>query len=184
MKGVYKSLNENESKLIKKIKKGDHEAFKCLYEKHADYALRTAYSITKNRSDASDIVQETFIKIYRNIESFDMKRPFKPWFYQILINESRSYLSKRSKQAINIESDRLLDQLHRNAKHELQYDELELGLDELDDKDRTILTLKYLNGFTEKEIAKMLGANVNTIKSRLYKGRQRLKVAMGGMKDE
>lgn len=116
LKGVWKPLGERESKLIKKIKKGDQQAFKRLYDSYADYALRTAFAITKNKSDASDIVQETFIKVYRNIESYDGVRPFKPWFYQILINESRRYLNRKSRQAISVESDKILDQLYLNSR--------------------------------------------------------------------
>ncbi|MDY7045959.1 sigma factor [Virgibacillus sp. M23] len=65
---------DKETRLIKKIKKGNHQAFKKLYDRFADYSLRTAFAITKNQSDASDIVQETFIRVYRNIDSYDMSR--------------------------------------------------------------------------------------------------------------
>lgn len=175
---------EQEARLIKKIKKGNQRAFKRLYENYADYALRTAYAITRNNSDASDIVQETFIKIFRNIDSYDTSKSFKPWFYKILINESRRFLTKNSKQAISIESEQALDHLSHSSQRRNSYDDLELAMEQLDENQRTILTLKYLNGFTEKELAEMMDVNVNTIKSRLYKARHRLKAVMGGMKDE
>ncbi|MEC5424069.1 RNA polymerase sigma factor [Virgibacillus sp. C22-A2] len=174
---------DKDTKLIRKIKKGNQQAFKKLYDSYADYSLRTAYGITKNKADASDIVQETFIKVYRNIETFDMTKPFKAWFYQILINEARRYVKKRNKQTISIESDELLDYLHQHTVEEINYDDLGLTMEQLQESHRTVLILKYLNGFTDKEIAEVLDANVNTVKSRLYKARQQLKAIMGGAAD-
>ena len=180
MKGGLTSLADQEKRLIKRIKKGKQHAFKKLYDLYADYALRTAYAITNNRNHAADIVQETFIKVYRNIESFDEERPFKPWFYQILLNESKRYMKRQNKQAIPVESEELLDYLHDQDVADEDHEHLERALDQLSDMHRTVLTLKYMNEFTEREIAQMLELNVNTVKSRLYKGRQRLKTIIGG----
>ncbi|MUK88654.1 sigma-70 family RNA polymerase sigma factor [Ornithinibacillus sp. L9] len=180
-------MSEREKKLIKKIKKGNQFAFKQLYEAYADYSLRTAFAITRNQSDASDIVQETFIKVYRNIDSYDTSKPFKPWFYQILINETKRYLKKSSNQEMNVEFEHALDYLFYISQEEENgeaKEDLEWGLEQLDELHRTVITLKYLNGFSIKEIAELLELNVNTIKSRLYKGRQSLKKIMGGMKHE
>ncbi len=175
---------DRESKLIKKIKKGDQRAFKKLYDVYADYSLRTAYGITGNQADAADIVQEVFIKLYRNIHLFDMKRPFKPWFYQLLVNEARRYIGKKAKQAISVESEELLDYLHTGTEDEVDFEDLENALDKLEENHRTVLILKYLNDFTEKEIAEILELNLNTVKSRLYKARRKLKTLMGGVADE
>ncbi|WP_121604029.1 RNA polymerase sigma factor [Virgibacillus sp. Bac332] len=175
---------DKETRLIKKIKKGNHQAFKNLYDRFADYSLRTAFAITKNQSDASDIVQETFIRVYRNIDSYDMSRSFKAWFYQILINETRRYMKKKTKQARSIESDQLLDFLHQQTEEAYHFDDLYLAMDKLEENHRTVIILKYLNGFTEKDIAEVLELNVNTVKSRLFKARKQLKGMMGGASDE
>ncbi|WP_249869435.1 RNA polymerase sigma factor [Oceanobacillus saliphilus] len=177
-------MAEHEVKLIKKIKKGNQQAFKKLYDRYADYSLRTVYAITNNTSDASDIVQETFIKVYRNIDSYNTAMPFKPWFYQILINESRRYMKKKSKEAINSGSEQLLDHLNYRLEEEQDFEQLESAMDQLGPHHRTVLVLKYLNGFSEKEIAEVLELNVNTVKSRLYKARQQLKAVIGGAADE
>lgn len=173
-----------EGKLIKKIKKGNQQAFRTLYDSYVDYALRTAYAITRNNSDAADIVQETFIKVYRNIDSFDLKRPFKPWFYRILINESRRFLKKRSRAGVTTSSDELLDYLHQSQFEVKNYDDLGIALENLPESTRTLLILKYLNAFTEKEIAEMLEMNVSTVKSRLYKARNDLRACLGGAENE
>lgn len=184
MKGGLIPLFDAERKVIKRVKKGNHQAFKKLYDSYADYALRSAYAITRNNNHAADIVQETFIKVYRNIEKFDEKRSFKPWFYQILLNESRRYMKRQNKQAIPVESEELFDYFHEQESGHEEYEHLDRALDQLSEMHRTVLTLKYINEFTEQEIAQLLELNVNTVKSRLYKGRQRLKAAIGGVGDE
>lgn len=183
MKGGFISVVDYERKMIRKVKKGNQLAFKKLYNSYADYALRTVYAITRNHNHSADIVQETFIKVYRNINKFDEKRSFKPWFYQILLNESRRYMKRQNKQATAVESDELIDYLHKQNSDYENYDNLEQALDQLSEMHRTVLTLKYMNEFTEREIAQMLELNVNTVKSRLYKGRQRLKTIIGGAVD-
>lgn len=165
-----------EEKLIKGIKKGDSDAFAALYHQYADYALRVAIAVTKDRANGADAVQETFIRIHKNISKFDIKRPFKPWFYKILINECRRImyfstdaLPMDEKLANNI-------QLSKEDVYKFQeYEVLYKAIQNLDEINRVPIILKYLQEFSEKEIAEVLDLNVNTVKSRLYKGRQKLK---------
>jgi len=173
-----------DSSLIKKIKKGDQQSFERLYDKYADYALRTAFAITKNKYDAADIVQETFIRVYRHIGSYDVTKPFRPWFYQILVNESRRYLNKKTKQALSVESDEILDALTKQEGLSGATEDVMIALEFLSDDDRTLLILKYLHEFKEKELAEIMQLNINTVKSRLYRARQRMQSIMtGGMLD-
>ncbi len=174
-----------EIKWIQKIKKGNERAFKQLYEKYASYALRTAYAITRNSSDASDVVQETFIRIYRNIDSFDVEKPFSSWFYQILLNESRRLLARRKKQAHSMGEEYILDHLEIKEKRVHADEPMMRAMEYLSEEDQTLIILKYVERFTEKELAKMMGLNVNTVKSRLYRARNRLKeIYTGGVADE
>lgn len=82
-----------EKKIIKRIKAGDWDAFSLLYNQYADYALRVGMAVTRSRANSADAVQETFIRVYRNIDKFDIDKPFKPWFYKILINECRRIMT-------------------------------------------------------------------------------------------
>lgn len=174
-------MDKKETRLIKKIKKGHQQAFRQLYDSYADYALRTAYSIMKNHSDASDIVQEVFIRIYRNIDSFDTNRPFKPWFYRILVNECRRHFKKPSQIETPVDSNELIDYFHQKKDSPPLHENVEILLVQLSDEHRTVLTLKYLNDFSEVEIAEMLELNINTVKSRLYKARQKCKIILEGV---
>lgn len=162
--------------LLQKIREGDKEAFQELYNKYAEYALRTAAAITRNKMNAADAVQETFIRIYKNIESFDIDKPFEPWLYRILVNECNRILSKNSTTILvdDFIQNNLQGVIEDQRKFE-EYESLYKAIESLDDNNKIPIILKYLKGFKENEIAEILGINVNTIKSRLFKGRQKLK---------
>ena len=160
--------------LIRNIQAGDKDSFREFYEAYADYAIRTASAITRNREMAKDAVQETFIRVYRQISSYNPELPFEPWFYRILTNECLRFLKKESPlskfELPDLENDPSLAEESFDHLSDL-YDTIQ----SLDDIHRIPIILKYVRGFTEKEIADILGLNHNTVKSRLFKGRKRLK---------
>lgn len=157
-----------------KIQSGDKEAFRHFYEDYSEYAIRTASAITKNREVAKDAVQETFIRVYRQIDSYNPDFSFDPWFYRILTNECMRLLKKNSSYSKfehpDLENEPTLAEESFDSLSDL-YDLIQ----SLDDAHRIPLVLKYVKGFSEKEIAEILGLNQNTVKSRLFKGRKRLK---------
>lgn len=163
-----------EEQLICEIKEGSRGSFKKLYDFYADGALRTAAGITRDRELAKDAVQETFIRVYRNLKSFDSSRPFKPWFYRILINEC-SRLMKRQPRVVSL--DQICDvQGYQVAEKEREdYMDLYNAIGALKDVYRVPVVLKYLHGFTEKEVAEILELNHNTVKTRLFKARDMLR---------
>lgn len=164
-----------EKELILKIKDGDQQAFRQLYDLYFDYAMRSAIAITSNHSTAADVVQETFIRVYRNIVDFDEDKNFKPWFYRILVNECNRYLKKYSK-VIPMEINEEVNLPPDNDLHNfVEYEDLYEGIQELEEHNRIPLVLKYLNDFTDHDIALVLELNVNTVKSRLFKGKRKLK---------
>lgn len=93
-------------------------------------------------------------------------------------------MKKQNSQAIAIESEVLLDYVQKQHIEENPSDQLDVALWQLHESHRTILVFKYINGFTEREIAEMLQLNINTVKSRLYKARQKLKELIGGEMNE
>lgn len=169
-----------ENELIIKIKSGDRAAFEELYNRYADQALRVAMAVTKDKMSAADAVQEAFIRVYKNIDSFDKGKDFKPWFYRILINECNRLLSRNSKTILIsdfFESD--VDNSRYDDYNFQEYETLYKAVNKLNDINRIPIILKYLRGFTESEIAQILDVNINTVKSRLFKGREKLKKYLG-----
>lgn len=165
-----------EQRLINEINQGNKEAFKALYDHYAEYALRVAAAITGSPAFAADAVQETFIRVYRNIRSFERDKPFKPWFYRILINECNRFLAQRKKLIpVDFQGENAPSLVQSDRHSFEQYEDLYAAIGKLNDLYRIPIILKYLNELSEKEIADSLDMNVNTVKSRLLKGRQLLK---------
>ncbi|WP_096156767.1 MULTISPECIES: RNA polymerase sigma factor [Bacillus] len=164
-----------EREWIIQFKNGDSHAFKKLYDLYAEDAIRYAMSITKNSHNAKDVVQEAFIRVYRNIDSFDIDRNFKTWLFTILTNECYRYLKKESEN-IKLVDNNIPTSVQQESEDFMYLHE---ALENLDAINKTPIILKYLNGFSEKEIASMLNLNLNTVKSRLFKGREKLKRLIG-----
>jgi RNA polymerase sigma factor (sigma-70 family) len=160
--------------LMKEIQSGNREAFRRLYDEYADYAIRTAKAITRNDEHAKDAVQEAFIRVYRNISSYNPAQSFNAWFYRILVNECYRLLNIEKKlvpldpSLVEI-SPQLL--VHSQENISDLYDVIQ----SMADLYRIPLLLKYIMGFSEKEIAAILELNHNTVKSRLFNARNLLK---------
>ncbi|HSP47725.1 MAG TPA: RNA polymerase sigma factor [Clostridiaceae bacterium] len=172
-------MTEEMRDTILKLRQGDSGAFRLLFDAYADKALRFASAYVRNSDLAKDIVQETFIRVYRNIGTFDVEKPFEPWFYRILTNECLRYLGRGKVVEVPLESVENQMAYAGNTAYDIE----EAGtlteiIGNLEDMYRIPLILMYLEGFTEQEVAKILDLNVNTVKSRLYKTRQRLREAL------
>lgn len=162
--------------LLRRIKKGEREAFASLYNEYAEYALRVASSVTGSSSTGADAVQEAFVRVYYNLDSYDPKKPFKAWFYKILVNECYRIMKKNSKSILigDFIENGLEASKNDDYKFE-EYEELYKAVKQLDDIYRIPIVLKYLINFKESELSEILGLNINTVKSRLFKGRTKLK---------
>jgi len=158
---------------ISEILNGNKQAFQQLYQQYADSAVRIAIAITRNHDLAKDAVQETFIRVYRNLNQYDSSQAFDPWFYRILTNECNRIMKREGKfsiyQSFQQKEFTIPDQERRD------FGELYEAIQGLKDHYRIPIILKYLKGFSEKEIAEILNMNQNTVKTRLLKGRQKLK---------
>lgn len=163
-----------QEKWDQKIRSGSQFAFRQFYEAYADAAIRTASAITRNRELAKDAVQETFIRVFRQIDSYNPNLPFDPWFYRILTNECLR-LMKKEYPLIKVEPSDLENNPSLKEESFNQLSDLYDVIQSLDDSHRIPLILKYVKGFSEKEIADILELNQNTVKSRLFKARKRLK---------
>lgn len=179
MEGGSEVMALEEREILLRVQAGDKSAFKELYDQYISSALRVAIAATGNRNNAADAVQEAFIRIYNNMNSFDIDKPFKPWFYKILMNECKRLFHKNQSSIpydsyFDNNADYSLEELHKFE----EYEDLYKSIMELDEIYRISIVLKYLKGFSEKDIAEILEINVNTVKSRLFKGRQKLRYSL------
>ncbi|MFA5752889.1 MAG: sigma-70 family RNA polymerase sigma factor [Bacteroidales bacterium] len=162
-----------ESQIIKKAISGDSEALTILIDKYKDIAYNLALSIVKNREDARDITQESFLKILENINRFRSDSKFSTWLYRIVYNQSIGYI-KRVNRTTMVDYSGLVDISEKNDNQEEKIQDLYKAINLLEVTDRNIIMLFYLAEKSIKEIAQITGFSVGNIKVILHRARKKL----------
>ncbi len=139
---------------------------------------RFAYSYVKNRTDALDIVQESIYKALKNYRSLKDNSKIKSWFFSIVRNTSLTYL-KKSKREILYEV--VPEKIEKNINEvNIESLDLYLAIEKLPIDSKELIVMRYFEDMELKEMAKILKININTLKSRLYKTIQELRLVYGG----
>ena len=173
--------------LVRRAQQGDAEAFEVLVKRHQGRVFAVAGGILRNREDVEDIAQQVFAKAYFSLKKFDQRAAFSTWLYKITVNECWDLLRKKKVRPLVYESELSEEQAVMYLATEQKSDQgpdvseqlevrqqLDQWLDCLEERDRAMLTLKEIQGFTVEEIAEILGINGNTVKVRLFRARQRI----------
>ncbi len=157
----------------------DEKKFKEIYERNVDTVYRICYSYLKNKSDAEDIVQETFIRLLRKVVEFENYNHEKAWLIVTASNLCKNNLKSWKNKIDNIEDYNLT-----NSNEENDIDEILHIVLNLPNKYKTTIYLYYYEGYSSIEIAKITGKKESTVRSQLKRGREILKVKIGGELDE
>jgi RNA polymerase sigma-70 factor (ECF subfamily) len=178
----------DEYKLIRRAQDGDLDAYDELIKRNQERIYATIYHMTSNHEDANDLAQETFIKAYQVLKSFKGGASFYTWVYRIAVNKTINFLKQRNRRSqmslnevdFNAENDPDLvalisDKTPRReaALAELQ-EKLNEALQKLSDSHRMAVVLHDVQGVPHEEIAKIMGCNIGTVRSRLFYARQQL----------
>ena len=135
---------------------------------------KIAYTYTKDKELSLDVVQESITKALEHIESLKHEEYVKTWFYRILINES----IRASRKNKNIEECELKENISTNKKNDeelIESIDIYKNIQKLNEKLKTVIILRFFENLKIEEIAYITKTNVNTVKSRLYKGIEELK---------
>lgn len=133
---------------------------------------RLALGILGNQQDAEDAISETIIKAYENLASLRNNSKFKSWIMTILVNVSKNMLTKKNR-ILLVDDITVFEGTVKDSQNDI-WDSI-MALDELH---RQIIILYYYDGFSTKEIARILELPKGTVKSRLSRGREKLKVLL------
>ena len=168
--------------LIAKVKKGDREAFMMLTRFYQKKIFIVAYSFFRNKEDALDIVQETFLRCYQKIHLFNNGRSFQNWLIQIAKNLCVDHYRKHHRREseynrdVGVEEMNLPDDSNPDPNRESDLKAvLDIGLKRLTEKQRMIFVMKHYNGLKYREIAEILNVALGTVKSLHFKAVQNLK---------
>ena len=174
--------------LVAEAQMGEVLAFDELVERYYGRIYGLAYNMTSNREDAEDLVQEIFVKAYAALPRFRGKSSFYTWIYRIAINKTINYRKKRNSQRMlsldqfdqEIKTDDLYHDLTSKGSplRNLSLTELQKRLNKalqgLSEKHRAVVVLHDMQGIPHETIAKMVGASVGTVRSRLFYARQQM----------
>jgi RNA polymerase sigma-70 factor (ECF subfamily) len=173
---------------IKKVKKGDQDAFTDIVEYHKDKLFHLCYRMLGNREEAQDAAQEAFIRAYVNIHSYDTSKKFSTWLYRIATNLCIDRIRKKKPDyyldaevagtdGLNMYSQIAADQAL--PEEELEQVELQEFIQseilKLPEKYRTVIVLKYIDELSLKEISDILDLPLGTVKTRIHRGREALR---------
>ena len=170
-------------RLVLRAAAGDREAFGTLATGYRDSIFSFACRMLGDRDGAFDAAQETFVKAWDALESFDTARPFRPWLFAICANVCTDALRRRRSQASLDEEDRP-EPADPHATPERMVEELQAhesvtsALGALSEIERTVVILKHARGWTFPEISDATGLPVGTLKSHAHRGRKKLANAM------
>jgi len=183
-----KAGDAEETALVARAREGDLAAYDDLVRRYQERIYATIYHMTSNHEDANDLAQEAFIKAFHALKSFKGGSSFYTWVYRIAVNKTINFLKQRKNR-----SQMSLDDLDFNAEHdpdlvalisdrtprrdinlaELQ-EKLNEAMQKLSEPHRLVVTLHDVQGLSHEEIAKIMGCNIGTIRSRLFYARQQL----------
>jgi RNA polymerase sigma-70 factor (ECF subfamily) len=176
-----------EPELVGRARYGDAAAYEDLVRMHQQVAMRTAWLVTRNASEAEDAVQEAFVKAYRALRlgRFREGAAFRPWLLAIVANEARNRrrsVARSDRLAIRVAEVRPSgDAAPSPEAAALSNEERELlveALNAMREEDRLVVGYRYLIGLSEAETAAALGVPKGTVKSRLARALGRLRVAL------
>jgi len=171
---------EEDRELVKRAQKEDKQAFETLVMRHQNRVFAVAGGILRNREDVEDIAQQVFLKAYFSIKRFDQRAAFSTWLYKITVNECWDLLRKRKVRPLVFEAELSQEQTQAYQASSEQSDgrpdtseqlaarqQVEELMSCLDERDRTMLVLKEVQGFSVEEIAEIIGTTRETV-SRLF----------------
>lgn len=182
-------MDASEAMLMRRASRGDHTAFGELVRRHMRQAYRAALGLVGSPDDAMDLSQDAFARALRHAARMDPKRPFYPWYYQILRRLCFNFLRDRKNRQ------RLLDETGawlaedltgggpgENPEVRLQREDARRTVAEalarLPEAQREVLVLREFEGLRYREIAELLGIPAGTVMSRLYTARRALADAL------
>jgi RNA polymerase sigma-70 factor (ECF subfamily) len=175
----------NEAALVERARRGDSAAYEALVRAHQDIAFRTACLFAGSAAEAEEAAQEAFVKAWRALPRFRAGAPFRPWLLAIVGNEARNRrraAGRRAGLAARAATERPSSDAAASPEAVLlasgERRELLTALEALDERDRAVIACRYLLDLSERETAEALGCRRGTVKSRLSRALERMRLEL------
>lgn len=175
----------NDQHYIDKIMHGEPNAFAVLVDRYKNMIFTLAIKMLKNREEAEEVAQDTFIKIYTSLIKFKGDSKFSTWIYKIAYNTCLDRLKKNKKEEINISIDefsahsiKTMDNALSVLEEKERKQTIQNCLNLLPSDDSFLLTLFYFEDQNLEEISKVMNITANNVKVKLFRSRQKLAVIL------
>lgn len=166
---------------VAEVLKGNQNSFGPLVEQYKQLAYSLSFKVTGNREEAEEAAQDSFVKAYRSLESFQGRASFKTWFFRIVYTTAISRVRIRHSNTVSLDDYKLSDHdllEAENAVGQLSAEErsfhLHRALDQLAADERVILNLFYFDDLTVEEIAIIMELSPSNVKIKLFRSRKKL----------
>ena len=174
----------NDLILVEKFKGGDRTAFRELVLRYQKEIYFLAYRMVLNKEDAADIVQETFVQVFRKIHQFRSSSAFKTWLYRIAINQCKNFLRtlKKNRESVLVEDYILTDPKDSQPDVLLREERLRViteRIEKLPKKQKAILILRIYQNLSYNEIAEIVGGSVGSARVNFQHAIKNIKRLMG-----
>ncbi len=183
-------MEDSDSAIVLRAREGDSEAFRVLVERHSRSVFRLAYRMTRSEPDAEDVVQETFVKVFKNLNSYEERANFSTWLFRIAANCSVDWLRRNRKHdehrdEMNPDLENKLTSEDRRfaGKDELIYrlmvqQRVNVGYAALSAAEKSAFVLRHFEGWSVEEIGKSLGIGPNAVKNCVFRAVQKMRRAL------
>jgi len=186
-------MEESDAALVTRARGGESDAFRLLVERHSVKLFQMTCRMTGNEQDAEDVVQETFLRAYKQLERFESRAGFGTWLHRIAANCSLDLLRKRKRQGerestAELDSAEMIPTMpsHLQAPDQQVFhievrQKVESVMEELTPVERTAFVLRHFEGKSIEEIGRVLGAGPGATKQSIFRAVQKMRRALGPM---
>jgi len=169
----------DDTSIISRCLMGDGEAFEMVVNRYQSQLLHFTWNILGDKEEAKDVTQDSFVKAYFHLQSYDPNRSFKTWLYTIAYNRCMDKIREKQSRARFIKkmgNEQRLIRSRDNPEKRLEDSEhYLLILKKLNEKERTALALKLNEGYLSREIAEILGCKESTVRVYILNAKRKLK---------
>ena len=177
---MKKNSNDSDSLLVEKAKEGNEGAFNFLMNKYYPRVYASLFSFTKSKEDSEDLAQQTFVKVWQQIQSFRGDSAFFTWVYRIAINLAKNHFasSASKKDKVNISSDDLeidipsYENPEMSLMHKQSLQNIQSYVKTLPESLKTAFTLREVDGKSYEEISIITNTPIGTVRSRIFRARE------------
>jgi RNA polymerase sigma-70 factor (ECF subfamily) len=190
-------VNDTDRDIIEQVRAGNTRRYAALVDRHKDRAFTLAVRLTGNKQESEELVQDAFLRAFKNLDQFRGDAKFATWFYRILYNLCMTKITRRRRarpEALDVEDGNgldklLLDDTEPSIQERLEEDELQemmaAEIKALPEKYGAVITLFYVQEMSYEEIVAVLNSPIGTVKTNLFRARNLLKErVLGRMKGE